>query len=167
MKIQIQIDPLDIMILSSVEKYKSEVIGLLFGNQVFKKYNIKMALPLVTAETTFTVADYNLNRVKRVITLYPELTNKKRKFLGFYHSHTQYGDIKAIPQMSDVDKESFIHTEDAKLEIILVINDYQRYVEWAENEDGTISGTCGNYHVKIAGYIKQKDKIIRTHVSYY
>lgn len=166
MKIKFYAETLDIMILSSVEKYKSEVIGLLFGHHVFNSFIIKMGLPLVTAETTFTAADYSFNRVKRIPALYPELIDRKRKFLGFYHSHTQYGDIKAIPQMSDIDKESFIQTEDAMVEIILAINDYQRYVEWAENMDGTISGTCDNYHVKIAGYNKQDDQIKRTHLSF-
>lgn len=167
MKIHITTDPLNIMILSTVEKYKSEVIGLLFGCFRFKKYYIEMALPLVTAETSYTKADYNQRRIARIIELYQEIINKRRRrFLGFYHSHAQYGDDRAIPQMSEADEESFNETEEAQVELIIAINDYHRYVEWVENTDGTISGTCGKYHVKLAGYSKQDENIKRIEVTF-
>lgn len=137
-------DPLDTMILSAVEKYKSEVIGVLFGRQSRGEFVVTMEVPLVTAETKFTWADYNKQRVNQIISLYPELTSKRRKFLGFYHSHTQHGDIRAFPQMSEDDRKSFSDTEEASIEIILAMNDYLRFVEWDENQDGTVSGTCAD-----------------------
>lgn len=61
MDIRFSEDPLDVMILSSVESYKSEVIGVLFGRILSKKYVVTIALPLVTAKTTLEKIVKELN----------------------------------------------------------------------------------------------------------
>lgn len=64
MKIELESVNTDNMILSAVEKYKSEVIGILFGRENSKYYKIEMVLPLATVEIKFTTVEYNLNSVQ-------------------------------------------------------------------------------------------------------
>lgn len=168
MKIIFTEDALDIMLLSSVEKYKSEVIGLLFGQfrPSQSKILVSFVLPLVTAKTSPAKADYNEQRIKRVLNLFSNLRNQNRRFLGFYHSHPQFGDNKGVPKMSKDDIESFSLTPEAEIEVIIAINNYQRKVTWESRRDGTLSGTIDEYFFKIAGYSKQDTKFSRELVMY-
>ena len=69
--------------------------------------------------------------------------------------------------MSEVDKESFMETPTAEIEIIIAVNEYQRKVwPWRENRDGTLSGTIDDYYFKIAGYCKQNGRYLRGQITF-
>lgn len=123
------------LILSAVEVYKKEVLGLVLGHKYGDLWFIKLALPLVFADNAYTHVNWIQNRVERLKDFRALLT-KKYSFLGFYHSHTDYANYEAEPTPSQADIDSFMSDKDAEIEIIIAIKQSDRSRDIWELEDG-------------------------------
>lgn len=139
------------MVLSAIEVYRLETLGLLLGMKGEDKFIIEYAIPFQTAHKAKTWVSPNerrASRVKKIVHLLPV------DVVGDYHSHTEIGDSKALPHPSGDD---IADMEEGKVYIILAVNESHKTVGWHNNTDGSISGTLGGYHVRITAheYIKQ------------
>ena len=68
---------------------------------------------------------------------------------GDFHSHTGWGDLKGVGNLSTQDMVDMIP---GNLYLIIVANDKRRHSAWQYNGDGTLSGTVDDYHFRIGGY---------------
>ncbi|MEW6456870.1 MAG: Mov34/MPN/PAD-1 family protein [Acidobacteriota bacterium] len=132
------------MILSVIEVYKKESIGLLLGYSSPDEFIVEYAIPYQTAETTFSKAEPKLKAFERMSNL---LQNLPVKVIGDYHSHTEFGKskAKAIPSGEDIADMS-----PDKIHLILAVNAAEKNRKWNHHSNGSISGTFGNYEITIA-----------------
>ncbi len=134
------------MVLSAIEVYNYETLGLLLGLKGGNKFIIEYAIPFQTAEKAKTWVSPNerrVSRVKEIVHLIPV------DVIGDYHSHTELGDEKAraIPSGDDI-----ADMEKGNVYLIIAVNECKRRVEWKNNYDGSISGTLGRFHIRMAAH---------------
>lgn len=142
------------LVSSVAEGFKNEVGGLVFGDQYATsgKIVIDVVIPLQTAKRKPSKVHYHPKRTKRVQSLWDDLS--PYWYLGSFHSHPEYRGKKYPPTPSETDIDSMDLRE---LEIIVSIWKKKRseplgYIK----DDLRISGTVGDYHIRIASWYKNK-----------
>lgn len=132
------------MILSVVEVYKRETLGLLLGYRGNNKFFVEYAIPFQTAEKGFSWAEPKAKAFARMTNI---IKNMAIDVIGDYHSHTEYGGerAKAIPSGEDI---ADMHS--GNVHVIVAVNPKLKRERWRPNEDGTISGTISDYHIRIS-----------------
>lgn len=140
------------LVLSAIEVYKRECLGLLLGYRMEDGFLIEYAIPYQTAERSHDVADIN-NRYHRRLKGALEALHKW-DLIGDFHSHPQYGPAKGNVSPSN---EDIRDVPENSIFIIVAINDRRKHQFFEENKDGTISGALGEHHIKLACFYKDKD----------
>jgi len=132
------------MILSVVEVYKRETLGLLLGYKGGNRFFVEYAIPSQTAEKKFSWTEPKMRAIERMTNI---TKNMSIDVIGDYHSHTDYGGemAKAMPSGEDI-----ADMQSGNVHIIIAVNPKLVKVKWRQNNDGTISGTISNYHVRIS-----------------
>ncbi len=139
------------IVLSVVEVYKKETMGILLGFGGGDEYIIEYAIPYQTAEKGFTWVEPRERMSERMLKIVESLPID---LIGDYHSHTELGDSKAKAHPSGVDIDSM---EEGKIYLIVAINDKEKEEDWKMNTDGSISGTVTDFHIQIAGFYMVSD----------
>jgi len=139
------------MVLSAIEVYNLETLGLLLGLRGDDIFVVEYAIPFQTAEKAKTWVSPNerrASRIKKIVDLIPV------DVIGDYHSHTELGENRAIARPSGDD---IADMEKGNVYMILALNECNKSLEWRNNVDGSISGTLGQYHIRIsaAEYIER------------
>ncbi|HEX3034625.1 MAG TPA: Mov34/MPN/PAD-1 family protein [Thermodesulfobacteriota bacterium] len=148
------------LILSSIEVYKRECLGLLLGYKLEDRFIVEYSITYQSAKRMRNGVSSNHlrhTRIEKVLSRFDRL-----ELLGDFHSHPQYGLYKGIPQPSPLDINDM---KEGKLYMIVAINDNERLVHWGENRDGTISGTLDNFHFKISAYHFDGKRIRRSQIK--
>lgn len=134
------------MVLSAIEVFHLETLGLLLGMRGEGKFIVEYAIPYQTAQKQKTWVSPNerrASRVKKIISILPV------DLIGDFHSHTEIGDKRAtvVPSgddIADMDKDLVY--------IIIALNESEKAVKWRKNKDGSISGTLGGYHIRMIAH---------------
>jgi len=142
------------LILSSIEVYKKECLGLLLGYKLEDRFIVEYSVTYQSAKRMRNGVSSNRTRHGRIESVLPRFD--KLELLGDFHSHPQYGSLKGIPKPSSLDIDDM---EQGKLYMIVGINDNEHSVRWRENQDGTISGTLNDFHLKVSAYHFEGKKI--------
>ena len=144
------------IILSTVEVYHYECLGVLLGYKTTGLIVIEYAIPFQSARRKPSEVEPNWRRELKVLEILPELVQLEK--LGYFHSHPQWGKRKGRAELSEEDIDSM---EEGDLELVISINDTNRRINWRESKEGRLYGTLGNYLINIAGfYIRKKDSEI-------
>ena len=145
------------MVLSSVEVYKRECLGVLLGTKSLGRILVEYAIPLQSSKRGFIEVETDWRRELKVLSVLPKLVHLEK--LGYFHSHPQFGDSKGLPQLSDQDKKSMSAGE---IDVVVAINDSARSRRWSETRNG-LAGSLGDYSITISGYYKRKkdESIVR------
>jgi len=132
------------IILSVVEVYRRETLGLLLGYRGENKFFVEYAIPSQTAEREFSWTEPKMRAVARMTKI---IENMSIEIIGDYHSHTDFrGDRgRAIPSGEDV-----ADMRSGNVHIIVAVNPKLKSKKWRQNNDGTISGTISDYHIRIS-----------------
>ncbi|MCK4257033.1 Mov34/MPN/PAD-1 family protein [candidate division WOR-3 bacterium] len=132
------------MILSVIEVYKRETLGLLLGHRGENKFVIEYAIPSQTAERMFSWSEPKTSAIERMTEI---IENMPINVIGDYHSHTEFrGDrARAVPSGEDIADMRM-----GNVHIIIAVNQKSKSKRWRQNKDGTISGTLSDYHIKIS-----------------
>ncbi|MBI4722224.1 MAG: Mov34/MPN/PAD-1 family protein [Candidatus Stahlbacteria bacterium] len=135
------------MILSSIEVYRHETLGLLLGYAGIDKFVIEHSIPYQTA-----VKGYSWVSPK------PKISDRRGRILkhmpinviGDFHSHTQWGTTKAnaVPSGEDI-----ADMEPNRAYIIVAVNDKEKAEPWHQTAEGTIKGTLDEYVIELGAYI--------------
>lgn len=147
------------VVASSVEAFKSEVGGILFGDHYrsVNKIMVSQAIPLQTTSRTPTEVHYHPERTERVLSMWDDLSSYWP--VGYFHSHPEYGGTIFQARPSEGDKETIA---DDEIELIVSIyeairSDKLGYIR----ELRRISGAVGNYYIEMAAWYKDDSGNIR------
>jgi proteasome lid subunit RPN8/RPN11 len=135
------------LLLSSAEVYKSECLGFLLGYKLEDRFIVEHAFSFQTASRKLKGVISHDRRHKQIE---PILARFDRlQIIGDFHSHTQFGIHKGLPNPSqeDIDGMKAHH-----IYLIVAINNNRKTMPWAENLDNTISGSVDNFFFKISAY---------------
>ncbi len=136
------------LLISAIEVYKRECFGLLLGyRDGGNSYIVEHAISYQTANRRHTSVEKNgraSRRIEQFLANLPHLS-----LIGDFHSHTGWGDLKGVGNLSTQDLIDMVH---GNLYVIIVANDKRRSAPWQYNGDGTLSGTVDDYHFRLGGY---------------
>ena len=136
------------LLVSAIEVYKKECFGILLGYRDSSNiYIIEHALSYQTARRTHGSVDQNRRASKRIQNFLESIPHLS--FIGDFHSHTGWGDLKGVGRPSDAD---IVDMKPEVLSVIIVVNDKRRSSPWKYNRDGTLSGTVDKYHFRVGAY---------------
>jgi len=135
------------MILSAVEVYKQETLGLLLGYKGKDIFVVEYAIPYQTAVKGYSWVSPKSRASERMAEILKSMTID---VIGDFHSHTQWGDFKGEPIPSG---EDIGDMELGKVYLIVAVNDKEKDEPWHHKEDGTIVGTLGDYALEIGAHI--------------
>ncbi len=144
------------LLLSSAEVYKKECLGFLLGYKLEDRFIVEHAFSFQTADRKpkgVVSLDRSHKKIEPIIDRLDRL-----EIVGDFHSHTQFGLDKGLPSPSqeDIDGMSPSH-----IYLIIAINNNRKTMAWAENRDGTISGSVSSFFFKIAAYYLSGGSIVR------
>jgi hypothetical protein len=147
------------IVSSSVEVFRKETIGYLVGVKAEDKFMVEYAIPYQTADSGYVHATVDMDRVGRINEILSKVSQGQGlEFVGDFHSHTAFGKSPATVVPSNTDLMSTIPGE---LNIICAVNMKKRAVRWYENDRGILTGTIGEYRIKIGGYYVEQATIGR------
>lgn len=144
------------LLLSSAEVYKSECLGFLLGYKLEDRFIVEHAFSFQTASRKLKGVISHDRRHKQIE---PILARFDRlQIIGDFHSHTQFGMHKGLPNPSqeDIDGMKAHH-----IYLIVAINNNRKTMSWAENRDSTISGSVDNFFFKISAYFLNGSASVR------
>lgn len=135
------------ILLSSAEVYKKECLGFLLGYRLEDRFIIEHAFSFQTAQRKakgVVSRDRSHKKINPILSRFDRL-----QIIGDFHSHTQFGTSRGLPFPSPEDIRSMA-TE--RIYLIIAINNNKKTMSWAENRDGTISGSVDKFSFKISAY---------------
>jgi len=135
------------LLLSSAEVYKSECLGFLLGYKLEDRFIVEHAFSFQTASRKLKGVISHDRRHKQIEPILARLD--RLQIIGDFHSHTQFGEHKGLPNPSqeDIDGMKAHH-----IYLIVAINNNEKTKPWTENRDSTISGSVDNFFFKISAY---------------
>lgn len=149
------------IVLSSVEVFHHEALGVALGFTSEDQFIIQYAIPYQTARKALT---WVAPRPKRVARIERILDHHPVNVIGDFHSHTELGDLKALCRPSG---EDIADMEEGKVHLIVALNETNRRSPWIHKADGNIAGTLEGYHITIgAFYLENRGryKFIRANI---
>lgn len=157
--VRIYRDAFETMLSASIETFKKECFGFVFGCAPTKSrqhFIITNVSPLQCSKRSNGKIEEHARSERRLKKFYECMPRRSRP-LGNFHSHTEWGDTRYGAAMSTADILSMAR-EKAKIEFIIAISSRKKgRAEWYANEDGSISVSFGsghyNYNFSINGYI--------------
>ncbi len=149
------------LLCASVEPFKKECLGILFGSLPTKTNNqfvITYVQPLQCVNrkrfTRVEVPDKRWSRFKKFFSKIPG----RSRYIGDFHSHAEWGEnSEPLAEMSKQDIDS-MQKDGYALEILISISSCKgRPNLWAVQDDGSLSGSYGNedymYDFVISAYV--------------
>lgn len=135
------------IILSSIEVYRHETLGLLLGYLGVDRFVVEYGIPYQTAVKGYTWVSPKQkisDRMDRVLKYMPI------NVIGDFHSHTQWGNskAKAFPSGEDI-----ADMESNRVHIIIAVNDKEEHETWHYTEEKTIKGTLDQYVIELGAHI--------------
>ena len=135
------------MILSAIEVYHRECLGLLYGHSCQGRVLVDAAFPHQTARRAHRMIYLNIPRLKRIHEAIMKMG--RFQFLGLYHSHPQSHRIQPVPSLSRIDSESMV---EGLVEVIIAVNERRRTQAWQYRSNGELSGSFAGLRFHLAAY---------------
>lgn len=138
------------IVLSSIEVYKKECLGILLGIKSQGKIIVEYAVPFqAVAKRTYSEVWPHPKKMIKIEEAIPKLMHLE--YLGDFHSHPQFGDKKGFAQLSETDKVSM---EETNIEIVAAINTSKHRTGWRIT-NGELAGCVCDYNIRLAGFYKK------------
>lgn len=135
------------MILSSIEVYRHETLGLLLGYRSMDGFVVEYGIPYQTAVKGYSWVAPKSRSSERMENI---LEHMPINVIGDFHSHTQWGDSKAKATPSG---EDVADMESGNVYLIVAVNDKTKDVPWHHTKKGIIKGTLGEYAIELGAHI--------------
>lgn len=134
------------MVLSSVEVFHHEALGVVLGFAGEDQFVIEYAIPYQTARKGLSWVAPRPRRVARIERI---LDHHPVNVIGDFHSHTDLGELRALCTPSG---EDIADMGEGKIHLILALNETKRRSPWIHKSDGRISGTLEGYRITIGAF---------------
>ena len=136
------------IVISSVNTYHREWYGLLVGHTDTDEFYIESVIPILAVRSGYEYVFPHQEKLKIVRRIVPTLI-LGREMLGDVHSHPGRNNDRAFPKPSKADVEESTIGE---VYLIAGINPKKHHRAWKANADGRLSGTVGDFHIKLTAY---------------
>ena len=140
------------MVVGAVEVFHRETLGILLGYKTENAFVVQNAIAYQTSERYPTEVQRDDHAHKRIKS-FLENVKSPAKIIGDFHSHTQFGENKGGFQPS---KEDIDEMKNGQVYFIVEINTKSKARGWDYNLNGTMSGTVGNYFLKLAAWYRNE-----------
>jgi hypothetical protein len=138
--------------ISCIEVFPNECHGSLLGYNTRGRFVIEYAFPYQSAKRKPTEVEPNWRRELKVRGALEKMTELAH--IGYFHSHTQWGQAKASLALSDSDKRWM---KPGQIEIVVAVDRAKRRTGWSSPKNGVeLSGSISGYHIRMAGWYKRK-----------
>lgn len=135
-------------LLSCIEVYPQECLGLLIGSHDKNKAVVSHAVVFQSAERYKAGVHFPRETAHNNVIEFLDQCLPHLKIIGDFHSHTREADYKP----SSEDQEGMVENQ---VYIIVQIYKKKKSQPWRYNRDGTLlSGTVGDFYFKIASWYK-------------
>ena len=146
--VYIEKEPFLEMILASVETFKRECFGYVFGYKPSNKRNSYiitsvMPIQLIKKRGNGLIEQSKLSarNIVGCIDKYPVLF----PVIGDFHSHPEWGSHKRIPRLSDRDIADMVKNGCSLGVVIKISSINKERILWQRGHDGGIKGSLANY----------------------
>ncbi len=141
------------MVIAAVEVFRKETLGILLGYKSENSFVVENAIAYQTSDRYASLVHRNDNAHKRIASFLKNV-NSPSKIIGDFHSHTQFGKNKGgfIPSREDIDE-----MKNGGVYFIIEINRKTKTQMWDYNRSGTMSGTVGDYFIKLAAWYRNDE----------
>ena len=140
------------MVVGAVEVFHRETLGILLGYKTENAFVVQNAIAYQTSERYPTEVQRDDHAHKRIKS-FLENVKSPAKIIGDFHSHTQFGESKGGFQPSNEDIDEM---KNGQVYLIVEINTKSKARGWDYNLNGTMSGTVGNYFLKLAAWYRNE-----------
>ncbi len=157
--VYIEKEPFLNMVIASIETFKRECLGLIFGTIPSRNRNYfvitnVVAIQLAKKRKNSEVDQSNgsKKRMQGIFDKYPHIYRP----IGDFHSHPEWGDIKRLPSLSDADVDDMAK-QNLQICIVVKISTINKErIVWEQAQDGGIRGSLGKYkfHINVIRLIK-------------
>lgn len=157
--VYIEKEPFLVMILASVETFKRECFGYVFGRRPSRTRNsfiitTAVAVQLAQRRRNMEVeqSKSSKKKMKDCFKKYPAIF----PIIGDFHSHPEWGPHKREPGLSDMDIKDLVR-EGHLLSIVIKISSINKErILWQGTADGGIKGSLGKYkfHINVLRVVK-------------
>lgn len=147
------------LLLSSVEVYKKECLGLLLGYRLEDRFIVEHVFSLQTASRGHRGVAIRLKDQRKIESIIAKFD--KLRIIGDFHSHTQFGSVKGLPVPSPQDIQGM---KPEHIHLIVAINNNNKTVSWGEKRNGMVSGSVGKFFFKISAYFLNGRAVKRARV---
>lgn len=148
------------MVISSVETFKRECLGYVFGYKptagrenylITSVHNIAMVSKRKNAEI-----EENERSRKRLTGLF-EAAPALYRYLGDFHSHPEWGTAKGVAELSEQDIKNMLDNKKS-FEIVIAVNSRKKgQVPWEVLADGGIRGSLDKFNFHMAAFTLDAD----------
>jgi len=135
------------MVISAVEVYKLETLGLLLGYATkLGNFVVEYAIPYQTAEHRYTSVVEKATARERMQSI---LKSFPIDMSGDFHSHPMFRGSRGKAEPSG---EDIADMHKGLVHMIVAINPADKDVRWHALKNGRITGTVGDYHLTIGAF---------------
>ena len=161
--VYIEKEPFLMMLLASIETFKRECLGYIFGYQPTKTRNsfiitnaaaVQLAIKRKNSEVKQSLL--SAKNIDSCCGKYPNLF----RVIGDFHSHPEWGRHKGSAMPSKKDIKAMVD-EKIKIGVIIAISSINKErILWQSASDGGIKGSLGSYkfHINVCRIVKDGDE---------
>lgn len=160
--VYVEKEPFLEMILASVETFKRECFGYVFGYKPSNKRNSYIITSVMPIQLTkkrhnglIEQSDVSLRNMVGCLYKYPALF----PIIGDFHSHPEWGSHKRIARLSEGDITDMIRSGYALGVVIKISLINKERILWQRGSDGGIKGSLADYkfHLNVCRVIKNEE----------
>jgi len=139
------------ILLSVVEQFPNEVVGILFGYNEDNRISIDFILPLTHMSSSTDYVEFENERIDDISEFYTKNISPNHTYLGIYHSHNEANGEKGSPEQSSFDADRFHNRVKNNIDLIVACNLSDDEKKWILTNGG-IKGSLGKYYFEILAY---------------
>jgi len=134
------------MVVSCIEVYKKEALGLLLGRASGDEYVVTDAVPYQSAKRDYEYVSISPKKENRVNNVLKFISSSR--LVGDFHSHPDWH-----ARLSRHDKKELFEAGNHFVSITIVVKASKQLKPWRRNSDESVSGTISkNFFVKMTAF---------------
>lgn len=152
------------MLLSSIETFRRECLGIVFGYALTKTrshFLVTNAIPLQCVRVRLnTGVEPSKRSDQRLRELF---ANSGRVFrrLGEFHSHAEWGKYKGLAELSEIDIKDMKEAKHSLEFVVAVASRKKGFLSWEVQPDGGVKGSLGgfNFHLNVYALLDEDEEL--------